>query len=299
MPIAIIIGFQYDFHTLPGAIIDIYHAYKWCQSCGYPIYVFTDITQITDTRNLKLAMERNIVKPDILTFYEDIPNKHIVSTVDSLTTGLQTCLSQISDDKLIVYYSGHGIKDVMVMPDKTLLNFVKFREAITFHLSPYTEIFCILDCCNPDGLHLPYKLINNSFMLSPRQITCITQPMLLITSANPDEKSVSTRTGSIFTSRLFSLLSQMNSDEPLIYDGNSITVPNKRNRNLKRLLSNLNSYIRTVHTGYTQTVSIYSSYVMDPILWMWVGSHKKYDIVTDKSLSILFLRNDYSISLSR
>lgn len=300
MPAAIIIGFQYDFNILPGAIIDIYHAYKWCQACGCDIEIFTDIKGIQEIRSLKLAIERDIAKPDILTFYEDLPKKNIVTDINSLIQGIQDVLKEdIVDDKLIIYYSGHGRKEAMVMPDKTLLNFITFRDTIISCVKSYTEIFCILDCCNPDGLHLPYKLSNNSFVLSPRKINCITQPMLLITSANPEEKSITTRMGSVFTFHLFRLLQQMNMEEPLIYTGSSIVVPNKRNRNLMRLLSNLNRSIRGMHTGYTQTVSIYSSYVIDPLLWMWIGSQKKYDVVSDVSLSTLFLRNNYAINLSK
>lgn len=69
-------------------------------------------------------------------------------------------------------------------------------------------------------------------------------------------------------------------------------IPNRKNRNLRRLVGNLASSIRKMHTGYSQTVSVYNSYVMDPILWLWIGSSKDYDIAMDMSLSIFVIRKN-------
>lgn len=292
MPTAILIGFEYKFNTLIGAIIDIYHAYKWCESYKCEVYVFTDISRIVDNKHLQLAIDRNIADPDLLSFYDRIKIETIVTSGTDLLNGIKNVLQNyIADDKVVIYYSGHGVKDSMVMPDKTLLPFIDFRDAILNSVNDFTELFWILDCCNPNGLHLPYKLVNNKFILSKSKIECVTQPILLITSSDASEKSIATKVGSVFSRHLFKILSHMNEDDKLIIKKRKVIIPIHRNRNLRRLICNLSSAIRKMHTGYSQTVSIYSSYVIDPILWMWIGSQKKHDIVSDMTLSTLIIRN--------
>lgn len=290
MPTAILIGFEYEFNTLPGAIIDLYHAYKWCHSFNCDIHVLTDIQQIKDQEILNSSVNRKISSPDILTFYDNLSSKRIISNINDILTSLESLLD-IQDNKLIIYYTGHGMKDSMVMPDKSLLSFIKFRDTVLQYLNKYVEIFWILDCCNPNGLNLPYKLTDNTFMLSPNKVDFITQPILLITSADANEKSVSTKLGSLFSRNLFKTLTNLNIVEafPIIRD--KIRIPTHNNRNLKRIIGNLASTIRKSHTGYSQTVSIYASYVMDPILWMWIGSCKSYDVVGDMTGSLIVVRS--------
>jgi hypothetical protein len=295
MPTALLIGFEYNFNSLTGAIIDLYNAYKWCHSFGLhscDITVLTDIEFVKDPDNLQSVISRGLAEADLLTFYSKTGSKTIIRDAKSLLTEIIRILRLgIPDNKLIIYYSGHGVKDSMVMPDRTLLPFVDFRDNISNALDPYVEIFWILDCCNPNGLHLPYKLEGNQFILSPCQVQCVSQPILLVTSSEANEKSIATKSGSVFSRHLFRLLTAMNTDTELLMRKKTVNIPVSRNRNLRRLIGNLGSSIRRMHTGYAQTVSIYSSYITDPILWMWIGSSKSYDIVADMSLSTLIVRN--------
>lgn len=297
MPTAILIGFEYTFNSLTGAIIDLYHGCKWCESFDCNVHILTDIKLIKDQDNLRNAVERKIADSDLLEFYDNILNKTLVNNRHDLLTNIIQILSRgIPDNKLVIYYSGHGVKDSMVMPDRTLLPFIDFRHNILNILNISVEIFWILDCCNPNGLHLPYKLERNSFTLSSSKIECASQPILLITSSETNEKSIATKLGSIFSRHLFRLLTILNNtDQP---PKKTIIIPTHKNRNLRRLIGNLGSSIRKMHTGYEQTVSIYSSYVIDPILWMWIGSNKNSDIVSDFSLSTLIIRPYKSIEVS-
>ena len=286
MPTAILIGFEYTVNPLVGTIIDLYHAISWCSSSGCDIHLFTDITKI-DASIIQQAVDHKMAHPDILTFYDRIESKLIVRAARSLQEGIARVLSLgVPDNKVIIYYSGHGVKDCMVMPDHSVLPFIDFRDDILNSLNPYVELFWILDCCNPNGLHLPYRLSHNSFTLSNSKIVCVTQPIILITSSESSEKSIATRFGSIFTYHLFRLLYRLE-EPPIITDG---IIPIQRNRNLRRLIGNLASSIRRIHSGYAQTVSIYSSYVIDPVLWMWIGSSKSYDLVVDMTLSVFVVR---------
>jgi hypothetical protein len=292
MPTAILIGFEYTFNSLMGAIIDLYHAYRWCESFNCDIHVLTDIKLVKDVDNLHSAIERKIVNSDIMTFYNEIKSKILIyNSRDLLMSIIRLLKSKSTDNKLFIYYSGHGVKDCMVMPDRTLLPFIDFRDNILNVIDSYVEIFWILDCCNPNGLHLPYKLNGNSFVLSSSKIECVSQPILLITSSEVNEKSIATKSGSVFSRHLFRLLTLLNTDDQPIIKRKSVIIPTHKNRNLRRLIGNLSSSIRKMHTGYAQTVSVYSSYVIDPILWMWIGSPKNYDIVIDLSLSTLIIRN--------
>lgn len=291
MPTALLIGFEYTFNSLTGAIIDLYQAHKWCQSFDCNINILTDIEFIRDPVNLQNVVDQKLADSDLLTFYSRIIPKIVTGANTLLSTIINILRTGVPDSKLIIYYSGHGVKDSMVMPDKALLPFVDFRDNILNNLDPYVEIFWVLDCCNPNGLHLPYKLDRNQFVMSPTKIQCVTQPILLITSSEANEKSIATKSGSVFSRYLFRLLTLMNIPSELIIKKRTVTLPTGKNRNLRRLIGNLSSSIRKMHTGYSQTVSIYSSYIIDPILWMWIGSNKDYDIVSDLSLSTLVIRS--------
>src|SRR3972149_6883713 len=291
MPTAILIGFEYTFNSLTGALIDLYRAYKWCTTFGCDITVITDIERVNDISKLDQAVKLKITGEDLLNFYDSIPLKFIIKSGSVfMETIMSTLSSGIPDNKMVIYYSGHGVRDSLVMPDRTLVPFVDFRNNILDSLDPYVELFWILDCCNPNGLHLPYKLDGNAFVLSSSKIECVSQPILLISSSEANERSIATKHGSVFSQHLFRLLTRLNTDVKII-NKKSITIPLNKNRNLRRLIGDLTSPIRKMHTGYAQTVSIYSSYVIDPILWMWIGTQKSYDIVADISLSTLIIRN--------
>jgi hypothetical protein len=247
--------------------------------------VITDITEYTNNRNIQTAIANKITDPKLSTFYDTMPSKTVVQHGNALMQIIMDVLRHgVPDNKLVVYYSGHGVKESMVMPDKSLLPFIDFRDNVLNSVPLQVEIFWILDCCNPNGMHLPFKLENNAFVLSPTKIECALNPILLITSSEIHEKSIATSLGSLFSRYLFRILRQLNEDHT------SAIIPNRTNRNLRRLVGSLVGSIRGAHSGYAQTVSMYSSYITDPVLWMWIGSNKDYDIAIDMSLSTLVVR---------
>lgn len=255
MILAVLVTFQYEINTLPGASSDLELAEKWCKTFTDKSFTFTDFEY---PRSLKVHEGEALVSQLVKLLRREIP------------------------EKLVLYYSGHGVKDSLVMPNRELLSFKDFKDNILNALPSYTEIFCILDCCNPSGLYLPFKLSGNAFQLSPFRVECVTQPMLLIASSEEGEKAVALKTGSLFSKHLFRILTTLNSETK---------IPNGKNRNLHRLVTNLSSEVKKFHTGHPQTVSIYSSYVTDPVLWTWIGSKKSYNIVTDPSLTTIFVRS--------
>lgn len=289
MPTAILIGFEYKNDILPGTLVDLYHCYKWCKSFGCNVITLTDIKEV-DIELLHNAIDNKLAKKDLLNFYNVIqPILVFDNLIDEL---LKILKNKIPDNKLIIYYTGHGVLyDNLVMPDESLISMKKLKSIILENVSISTEIFIILDCCNPDGMGLPFKLKNNSFGLSStnmKSVSFIEHKILLITSSSNHQKSVATQLGSLFTRYLFKVLIEMNE-----YDLSYIkkeNIPLSINRNLQRLTSNLSCHIRKLHTGYQQNISIYSSYVIDPILWMWIGNRNNRDITSDYTLESIIIK---------
>ena len=63
-----------------------------------------------------------------------------------------------------------------------------------------------------------------------------------------------------------------------------VSIPNNKNRNLQRLIRNLKAEINN------QIVCVYSSYMIDPVLWNWVGKKVEYSLSMDSSLSIFIFK---------
>lgn len=244
----LLIVFKYKTDILYGSDKDLEYSYNWSNNLlNYPTKIITDINDEEITLN-------NF-------------KKELFNLPDNIS-------------KLIVYYSGHGINDSILLPDNNLLSFEDFKKYLLSKLHIYTEIFMILDCCNATGLNLPYKLEDNNFRLQKNSLYCITNPFLLITSSVLNENAISTKEdGSGFSKILFKKLT----DFSLLN-----TVSNNNNRNLNRLKKEISSEIKKIYKGYYQTISIYSSYKIDPILWMWIG--RKTDISINYDLNSIIIR---------
>lgn len=255
MVVAILIAFHY--RSLPGALHDLDHAARWCARFHCHTHILSD-------------------KFDTLVQFPDLEEttQHVVTHRKQWSNTIDKILATVSD-KLVIYFSGHGREESMVLPDNTYVPFVTLRNSVSQSIPQSCEVFWILDCCNPDGMHLPFRLQQNQFRVSSRKISCVPQPMLLITSCEPHEQSVALASGSIFTRYLFQQLVKLDNS----------------NRNLRRFMGTLASAIRTLHTGYAQTVSIYASYIMDPVLWLWIGQYRSYDIRSDISLRCLIVEH--------
>lgn len=254
MPEVIIIVFEYGGHSkLDHAILDLNIVLDWSSSLNYKVHIISDVGQ------------------------------HTVNPGETWFCGnFRTILSTIKDDKIIIYYSGHGKNNSMLLPNNQPVKFTKFRDIITTSLHKNTEILIILDCCNPTGFSLPYKLINNRFTLREGNLHFVEHKILLITSSESSEKSIAIEnSGSIFTKKFFEVVAALSRiDQQLNLQDKS--------RNLQKLVYTLTEYTKTQNTGYVQHISIYSSYIIDPILWMWIGKDNSYKNFLQESLLRLF-----------
>lgn len=252
---AIIIGFSYN-NELPGSNADINNMINYCNKFNYSYNIIND--DINNIKDFELSL---------------------ILFIKTFCTNTSKYLTK----NFLVYYTGHGRDDSIVLPNKDLYSFTKFKNVIIKAIpNLQTEIFWILDCCNPTGLHLPFKLINNSFHFQKQcEFNCPPNiKILLITSSDNNEKSISTINGSLFTNQLLLLLNSLNDNLLLFisnYNKDNTIIPVATNRNLNRFINNLSANIRAIQHEYRQNVSIYSSYIIDPILWFWIttaGNHK-------------------------
>lgn len=245
MPLAILIGFRYEIDVIHSIVIDLYHVYKFCKRAGYTIIIISDMDKIVPPPLIAQSIADEKVDIDILNF-----NVNVVT----ISNGSELCnhLRKVPfDERNFIYYSGHGIQNALIMPDRGLLPLKTFRDVILGEMSSTAKVFWIMDCCNPNGLHLPFQLKNNRFYLSNQEPIFVKQQIMLITSANENEKAVVTGSGSLFT-RFFL--------QHLI--GNEV--------NLIKIIKSISKSIKSIQTKHSQTISVYSSYIVPPLLPMWV-----------------------------
>lgn len=248
---ALIISFQYSKELLlKSARCDMQAMTTWCAQWGCNIYTYTDYDSADD-------------------------GKHIITNLDSLLSKLPICSSRI-----LVYYSGHGMGDNILWPDGTTSDFRVLRDAIVSRTIAEAEIFWIMDCCNPSHLALPFVLQNNTFhMRNPdsEEVEYIRCKLVLITSSEHYQKSLASHTGSLFTENLLTVVQRLRTD----FERVTAPVPVEFNRNLSRLCFNITNGINSHGTPIHQRVNVYSSYIIDPVLWLWIGSG--YNLSVDMS----------------
>lgn len=281
----IILGFQYNqkatgIAKLPSSLIDIYHIYNWMDSVGYSTNIFSDC--LSTDNNIELIKSAiNIKIADIKFLNFDFNLINYVSNKHQLIENLRKVLiTKQESKKICIYYTGHGEDGSILLPNSEKIDLSELQEHIYSFFSEQTEFFWILDCCYPGNMNLPYKLEKNQFKFQGLASRFLTNPTLVLSSSETKEPSVATKYGSLFTRFLANDLSNMS--RPIIKN------KNKYNRNLRRICSRLITEIRKIHVEYSQTVSVYSSYLFDPILWFWITGFD--DIVFDYESIAFVLR---------
>ncbi|MFK5971458.1 MAG: hypothetical protein QM487_15260 [Candidatus Marithrix sp.] len=246
----ILIGFEYN--SLPGTIIDLYLAIKWCQTFKCNINVITDIREF-DLIFLDQSIKKRIVSNDIFNIF-DITTVNIIKDKDEFIDKLSS-LCNLNDDN-IIYFTGHADSGKMILPNNNKISFVDFKNIISNNCPYNSDIFIIMDCCSAEGLFLQYKLQNNSFILKEDR-SYVSQKVLLITSSNYDQKSIATKYGSVFSQVLFEQLYKISF--------------NPKNISILELRNNISKQIKNKYPKYNQSVSIYSSEIIETDLWLWIS----------------------------
>jgi hypothetical protein len=265
MPTVLIIGFSYG--NLSATITDIYYAYSYYARLGYQIHIGTDLIEKINIGDYIGLLSNQSVDDQFVpfvktTFYQQ---RKIVIDRDSLLSWFNSIIIT-TDRNLIVYYTGHGVENHIVLPDNTNFSASDFRSSI-LRLSnernilineKNANILVIIDCCNPHGLFLPFKFNRESKCFYHTNNNFVLPKMIVITSSEPDTQSQALRLESPFTKYFFSHIA----DQTNSYDIGSICdqIDLKMRSNDK------------INSG--QTCTAYVSYPSLLVLWSWTVSNK-------------------------
>jgi hypothetical protein len=179
--------------------------------------------------------------------------------VDDIYNLLSNC-----SNRLILYYSGHAKNSCFIMPDGKTLCMSRLREVIKYMING--EVLAIMDCCNSNGMGLPYRLDNNKFEVNENSLIGEYPNIVCISSAKINEDAVMSQDGSIFTHTLVNILKHNIKYMPCILD-------------------KLNSVCKQ----YKHTANIYST-SRNMILWNWVYGVENYNIsLIDNELIVDYL----------
>ena len=299
---------------LPGMITDIYMAYKKSLEINATkIIIVTDIIDNVHPLVLLESVNRGITKTDIFNFTEQIKRdgywfpyinkERLLSCLDEACTGA---------DKLFFYYTGHLSEDRILLPlhnehfsyayTSTVDSMLDIKE-INISLLNVTANSCsiiyVLDCCNFDGMELPYYLgisdanIGNTgkndglYKLGfSREKLFTNKKVICISSARNIENSVSSKIGSLFSNEFFKLVTKKNlTGDRKLRDWRNVL--NSLNENCKKA-SKRNDNATTIK----QTVKIYSSFPNEYLVWRWFVDGSNLNIRLTDGIFYITGRNE-------
>ncbi|AYV86338.1 MAG: hypothetical protein Solumvirus5_5 [Solumvirus sp.] len=180
MPSAILIGFEYQVikadtkdginitTVFPNTVIDMNLVDQFCREQNWETKYITDIKEEKLPEGVHEVVVGGRVDLKSLTFYKNNNANFIM--VDTRKKFLEVFTSEIirlskgKDKKLFVYYTGHGIgdkngKSSILLPNDEQVSFTEVREIITKYFFSDGDIVCILDCCYPSSMDLPYQYV--------------------------------------------------------------------------------------------------------------------------------------------
>lgn len=276
----LLIGFEYiktkRWKTLPGIPADLYQVYRHCNPITKNILVFTDVDKDYKTSVLQRAILDGYVDSNLLSFIEDTKDrKHHKLYKSQRKSGytVNNFDKTIGDfiegfDRLVIYYTGHGKDGDIILPDNTHVSLDYFRDLVVSNVNPTCQVIIILDCCQSNGMSLPYSYSDGNYHLNSRNF--IKPHIVCISSTQLDEDSAATRSGSLFTRVLFGYL--------------------YNNQNQMFHINNLLKHLGNINDGeILSTITIYSSYPNIKLLWPWFtkNEYNNLDVSFDHNNSLI------------
>ena len=269
---AVIIGFYYkEGQSIPGISIDLYKAYMLFSSMCDRVIVITDMVKPVLPYNIADQIIQGRVDGDIFAF----PSKQVEYVVVGDYLELKNALIRLlKDDKVILYYSGHGESNGVLMPNGECIDLTVFKSLLLDNISSQTQLFIMMDCCHTNGLGLAFRLSNGYMRLNPNNkvLNLINKDVVLITSNDLDQKAVSTQNGSLFSEVLFDELR-------LIRAGKAKAL-------LTPLTIRINQRMKDAKTGHNQTCNVYASLPALPILWGWLANQLHPKVISGDAISL-------------
>lgn len=202
---ALLIGFVYSSgDKLLGSYIDLYMFYRYCLNKS-SISIITDITHDAEPTVYKKSINNGEIDSKCISFIETIKKTDIYNRCDHQTTfqAFDKLIDSIifNNTRLLIYFSGHGIANSMVLPSGESYPYSKILDKIN-RLDKNSEIIWINDCCNCNINIIPYKIRTN---MLPNRVSTNHPKQKIIninSTSNENENAVVSFEGSIFT-RLF------------------------------------------------------------------------------------------------
>lgn len=269
---AVLIGFQYSGDLkLPGIVIDLYAAYRFCREAGAECLVLTDILEDEKTEYLSKAVFEGVVDAGVFSFISQIQARSEHYYIHDQTR-LRFVLTQIfgaEPPRLFIYFTGHGLAregsedSGLILPSREIFSFYQLRSQI-MQLPPASEIIWINDCCHVSGIQLPYKLSSHGFYELTSGQFCPVQYLLFVGATSVDEKSLISRQGSIFSNIIFHRLLQAMDDRKVEF------------RDVRRLLESVKERLEADPETRSQQPTVFSSHPNLHQIWPWFFGQSIY-----------------------
>lgn len=272
MYVSLLIGFEYinskEWKSLPGIPVDLYQAYVNSMKISKNIKVFTDLTKDYRTTILQRAIIDGYADSNLLSFIEDIKekqqyilyqsekkNNYVVNNFENVITNVLRNDRNKDVTHIFIYFTGHAKNGHIILPDDTHVSLTHLKDLIVSNTNPDCQIVVILDCCQSNGMDLPY-IFNGNYKLN--NYNFINPSIICFSSSQIDEDSSASRSGSVFTRNIFNVIfgfpSQTSDSQNNINDGGKI-LP------IKSLFHKIKC---TIYCSYPEN-----------ILWAWVSGYNK------------------------
>ena len=175
MKVALLIGFQYQDDPdkyLPGILVDLYLTYQTVKDIEVDRFLMiTDIRSDLAVALLRRALSDDIIDSGILSFVQEAQEKGFYCSYSSQSEFIARITEIVGGgDRIFVYYTGHGHNGDMLLPSgdgpANKLDMYIFRKCIVDHCIPGSQIFFLLDCCSDTQMKLPYKMVDDRYVLA-------------------------------------------------------------------------------------------------------------------------------------
>jgi hypothetical protein len=340
MKVCVCMGFQYQTPAnidingvdnslyLPGIYVDLYQAYCFAKKMKPDkIVVLTDIEEDSNLVLSTKAISEGIIDADILNFIYTLKENGTYAKYEGVSSMISLITEYIyGADELFFYYTGHSENGTIILPINVDLastelthvglsrcdsiRIIDLRDLITTSTKRSAQIFIVMDCCNGNGLGLPFRLRPNGVISTSSKVLRSPslmaaeykwkyqnddslerkfpgQEIICMSSATENEFSVTTRSGSIFTRSVFKYLE--------IYRISKISdldfeVRDGRYRSISFILHSILIECQTKEKRHVQTSTAYSSYPNLNYLWPWLWDEQRTKISISPLFSVIEVR---------
>lgn len=288
-----IIGFSYDHKKnddtlrkyLSGCLIDLYRAYKRALLIkASKICIITDIIKDIHHLHLSESVKEGIIDSEIFDFISTLKNKYIyrnyIGKINFIENIIESCKNS---DYMFIYYTGHVHNNKILLPlgncyitfnneniDNNNIDLEYFKNIFLNNAKNTCDFIFIMDCCNSNGLNLPYMLQNRVYRLYTDIKKCkfIEQRVICFSSSRSIESSISCKYGSPFSSYFFEIILK------------------------ERYIDNVLNYINNKCSNiYNQTATVTSSYPNILIIWRWFFNGEKIEVKIDWEKNVIIMLN--------